>query len=172
MHQASRTVGRHPFRGERARVPHHEPERLTERAIGFHRRPAPPGGPLTAQGSPRARFRRAIERGSVFEAELAAREVGLSLEEALELVLLYAAYEPAKLERAPACGGSSGISKRARTCRYSRRRLHSRRWPRFAPESRSTRRSCSPSLPADRAELLPLALDRTQMSLYKAGARA
>jgi hypothetical protein len=28
------------------------------------------------------------------------REIGLSLEEALELVLLYAAYEPAKLERA------------------------------------------------------------------------
>jgi hypothetical protein len=36
----------------------------------------------------------------VFEAELAAREVGLSLEEALQLVLLYAAYEPAKVERA------------------------------------------------------------------------
>jgi hypothetical protein len=48
----------------------------------------------------RARFRRAIERGSVLQAELAAREVGLSLEEALELVLLYAAYEPAKVERA------------------------------------------------------------------------
>jgi hypothetical protein len=36
----------------------------------------------------------------VFEAELAAREVGLSLEEALQLVLLYAAYEPAKVQRA------------------------------------------------------------------------
>jgi hypothetical protein len=35
----------------------------------------------------------------VFQAELAVREVGLSLEEALQLVLLYAAYEPAKLER-------------------------------------------------------------------------
>jgi hypothetical protein len=34
-------------------------------------------------------------------AEATARELGrLSLEEALELVLLYAAYEPAKLERA------------------------------------------------------------------------
>ena len=33
-------------------------------------------------------------------AEATAREIGLSLEEALQLVLLYAAYEPAKLERA------------------------------------------------------------------------
>ena len=55
---------------------------------------------MPAQGSPRARFRRAIERGSVFQAEVAAREFGLSLEEALQLVLLYTAYEPAKVERA------------------------------------------------------------------------
>jgi hypothetical protein len=33
-------------------------------------------------------------------AEAAAREFALSLEEALRLVLLYAAYEPAKVERA------------------------------------------------------------------------
>ena len=33
-------------------------------------------------------------------AEATAREIGLSLEEALQLVFLYAAYEPAKLERA------------------------------------------------------------------------
>jgi hypothetical protein len=33
-------------------------------------------------------------------AEATAREIGLSLEEALQLVLLYAAYEPSKLERA------------------------------------------------------------------------
>ena len=33
-------------------------------------------------------------------AEIAARELRLSLEEALDLVLLYAAFEPAKLERA------------------------------------------------------------------------
>jgi hypothetical protein len=39
---------------------------------------------LTAQGSPRARFRRAIERGNVVVAEATAREFGLSLEEALE----------------------------------------------------------------------------------------
>ena len=36
----------------------------------------------------------------VVQAEIAAREIGLSLEEALQLVLLYAAYEPAKVERA------------------------------------------------------------------------
>ena len=33
-------------------------------------------------------------------AEVTAREFALSLEEALQLVLLYAAYEPAKFERA------------------------------------------------------------------------
>ena len=33
-------------------------------------------------------------------AEATAREFALSLEEAIQLVLLYAAYEPAKLERA------------------------------------------------------------------------
>jgi FlaA1/EpsC-like NDP-sugar epimerase len=55
---------------------------------------------LTAQGSPRAIFKRAIERGNVVVAEATAREFALTLEEALQLVLLYAAYEPAKLERA------------------------------------------------------------------------
>jgi hypothetical protein len=33
-------------------------------------------------------------------AEATAREIGLSLEEALQLILMYAAYEPQKLERA------------------------------------------------------------------------
>jgi hypothetical protein len=55
---------------------------------------------VTAQGHPRAIFNRAIERGNVLVAEATAREIGLSLEEALQLVLLYAAYEPEKLERA------------------------------------------------------------------------
>ena len=56
---------------------------------------------MTAQGSPRARFRRAIEGRWVFHAGLAAREVGnLTLEEALQLVCLYAEAEPAKFERA------------------------------------------------------------------------
>lgn len=55
---------------------------------------------MTAQGHPRAIFKRAIERGNVVLAEATAREIGLNLEEALQLVLLYAAYEPAKLERA------------------------------------------------------------------------
>jgi hypothetical protein len=45
-------------------------------------------------------FRRAIERGNVTIAETTAREFALNLEEALQLVLLYAAYEPAKVERA------------------------------------------------------------------------
>ena len=44
---------------------------------------------MTAQGS--AQTRRAIERKSVLNAELAAREMGqLALEDALSLVLLYA----------------------------------------------------------------------------------
>jgi hypothetical protein len=55
---------------------------------------------MTAQGHPRAIFKRAIERGNVLVAEATAREIGLSLEEALQLVLLYAAYEPEKVERA------------------------------------------------------------------------
>jgi hypothetical protein len=55
---------------------------------------------VTAQGHPRAIFKRAIERGNVLVAETTAREIGLGLEEALQLVLLYAAYEPQKLERA------------------------------------------------------------------------
>jgi hypothetical protein len=55
---------------------------------------------LTAQGHPRAIFKRAIERGNVVVAEATAREIGLNLGEALQLVLLYAAYKPAKLERA------------------------------------------------------------------------
>ncbi|HEY3147930.1 MAG TPA: hypothetical protein VGJ75_16355, partial [Dongiaceae bacterium] len=55
---------------------------------------------MTAQGHPRAIFKRAIERGNVLVAEATAREIELSLEEALQLVLLYAAYEPDKLERA------------------------------------------------------------------------
>jgi hypothetical protein len=56
---------------------------------------------VTAQGSPRARSRRAIEGGWVFHAELAAREAdNLSLTEALQLVCLYAEAEPAKFERA------------------------------------------------------------------------
>jgi hypothetical protein len=55
---------------------------------------------VTAQGHPRAIFKRAIERVNLLVAEATAREIGLSLEEALQLVLLYAAYEPQKLERA------------------------------------------------------------------------
>ena len=59
------------------------------------------GRAVTAQGSPRARFRRAIEGGHLLVAEATARELGrLTLEEALRLVLLYAEREPARFERA------------------------------------------------------------------------
>jgi hypothetical protein len=56
---------------------------------------------LTAQGHPRAIFKRAIERGNLVVAEMAAREAGnLTLAEALELLCLYAAAQDAKFERA------------------------------------------------------------------------
>jgi len=56
---------------------------------------------LTAQGHPRAIFKRAIERGNVLIAEMAAREAGnLTLAEALDLLCLYAYARDAKFERA------------------------------------------------------------------------
>ena len=71
---------------------------------------------MTAQGSPRVIFKRAIQHGNVLIAETTAREFALTLEEALQLVLLYAAYEPAKLERA-ALPGSVATSTRTKVCR-------------------------------------------------------
>jgi hypothetical protein len=69
---------------------------------------------LTAQGDPSTRFRRAIEGRWVFHAELAARECGnLTLDEALELVCLYAEAEPAKFDR-PRSGGSPAMSRKRR----------------------------------------------------------
>jgi hypothetical protein len=56
---------------------------------------------LTAQGNPRARFKRAIERRSLLNAELAAREMDkVTLEEALQLVVLYAEQADPRAERA------------------------------------------------------------------------
>jgi hypothetical protein len=56
---------------------------------------------VTAQGSPATRFRRAIERNSLLNAELAAREMGqLGLDDALSLVLLYAAADDPRFDRA------------------------------------------------------------------------
>jgi hypothetical protein len=46
---------------------------------------------LTAQGHPRAIFKRAIERDNVTMAEATAREFALTLDEALQLVLLHEA---------------------------------------------------------------------------------
>jgi hypothetical protein len=54
---------------------------------------------LTAQGQPRARFRRAIERKNLLGAETCAREMGVvDLAEALELVCLVAEVAPARLD--------------------------------------------------------------------------
>jgi hypothetical protein len=56
---------------------------------------------VTAQGHPRAIFKRAVKRGNIVLAEATARELGkLSLEEALGLLFLYAEKEPIKFERA------------------------------------------------------------------------
>ena len=58
---------------------------------------------VTAEGHPRAVFRRAIERGNYLVAVTTAREIGqLSLDEALELLLLIATKEPERFERAAA----------------------------------------------------------------------
>jgi hypothetical protein len=54
---------------------------------------------MTAQGHPRAIFRRAIERKNLLTAEATAREMGaVSLGEALDLVCLVAEVAPARLD--------------------------------------------------------------------------
>ena len=56
---------------------------------------------MTSQGSAHGRFTRAIQQRKLFAAEMAARELrGLSLADALELVILIAAQRPDRLERA------------------------------------------------------------------------
>jgi hypothetical protein len=50
---------------------------------------------MTAQGHPRTIFNRAVERGDLPAAELAARELGrITLGEALELTMLVAEKDP------------------------------------------------------------------------------
>ena len=54
---------------------------------------------MTAQGQPRARFRRAIERKNLLGEEACAREMGLvGLAESLDLVCLVAEVDPARLD--------------------------------------------------------------------------
>lgn len=58
---------------------------------------------MTAQGHPRAVFRRAIQRGNLLIAEATAREIGaLWLDEALELTALIARQDPRRANRAKA----------------------------------------------------------------------
>jgi hypothetical protein len=62
---------------------------------------APAVGTMTSQGTPHGRFQRAIHRGHVQAAEMAAREMGgLSLADALSLCELLANVDPARYERA------------------------------------------------------------------------
>jgi ribosomal protein S7 len=63
-----------------------------------------PSGPrkaeLTAQGHPRATFKRAIERGNLMVAEVTARELGrITLGEALELTILIAQHDSRRHQR-------------------------------------------------------------------------
>jgi hypothetical protein len=56
---------------------------------------------MTSEGSAHGRFTRAIKARQLFQAEVAARDLrGLSLDDALELVILIAAQRPDRLERA------------------------------------------------------------------------
>jgi hypothetical protein len=56
---------------------------------------------VTSQGSAHGRFARAIRTRNLFQAELAAREMGgLSLNDALDLCALIAEEKPERLERA------------------------------------------------------------------------
>jgi hypothetical protein len=56
---------------------------------------------MTSQGTARGRFARAVRRGHLHAAEMAAREMGgLSLEDALSLCALMADFDPERYERA------------------------------------------------------------------------
>jgi hypothetical protein len=56
---------------------------------------------LTSQGSASGRFQRAIERGNLFQAELAARELDrMSLTQAFQLCLLIGSAGDPRYERA------------------------------------------------------------------------
>jgi hypothetical protein len=55
---------------------------------------------MTAQGSPRSVFKRAIERGNLLIAEMTARELGrLTLADALELLVLVVEKDPGRRDR-------------------------------------------------------------------------
>jgi hypothetical protein len=56
---------------------------------------------MTSHGTAYGRFARAVQRGNVFQAEIAARELGqLSLADALSLCEMLAARDPRRFERA------------------------------------------------------------------------
>jgi hypothetical protein len=58
---------------------------------------------VSAKGSPHGRFRRAVDRGNLLDAEACARELGrLELDDALDLLLLIARKAPTRFHRAAA----------------------------------------------------------------------
>jgi hypothetical protein len=92
----------------------------------------PTGRAVTAQGHPRAIFKRAIERGNLVVAEATAREIGrLTLEEAPSSVLIYSEHDPIKFER-----GGTALARPLRDRGEGRLAAHGatrplRRWPSF-----------------------------------------
>ena len=108
---------------------------------------------MTAQGSPRTRFKRAIERRSILNAEMAAHETGvITLEEALQLVALYCERADPRAERAMVrwlgrlfsakrmelalAGHAWSSSRRSAALMRSGPRGHSARWPPTMPGTR------------------------------------
>lgn len=77
---------------------------------------------MTDHETAHGRFARAIKQRNLFQAELAARELrGLSLSDALELVILIAALRPDRLERAAIrCHGRLEVEAAALTLAESR----------------------------------------------------
>jgi hypothetical protein len=80
-----------------------QPSLVEANALG--RKPKPQRRPtMTSQGTAHARFQRAIKRGHVLHAEIAARELGaISLSDALALCLLYERAGDPRFERAARC---------------------------------------------------------------------
>jgi hypothetical protein len=70
---------------------------------------------MTCQGSAQARFTRFIRGGNVFQADLAARELGsLSLSEALSICLLYEAEGATRASSARFSAGAAALGVRRR----------------------------------------------------------
>jgi len=106
---------------------------------------------MTSQGSAHGRFTRAIKQRNLWAAELAARELrGLSLQDALDLVVLIAQARPGRLEAAAIrWHGRLEIEARSLTLAESRFALsaleHLPKDPQLAESLRRLLRQASPT---------------------------